>query len=85
VKFAALIALSFVMAMPLEFYLLAWAHMKVFLLGKNVGCVAKYAPLQIAWQTSMMPICVVPHALLLQQLLAYNALWKFSAHKSLII
>jgi uncharacterized membrane protein (DUF485 family) len=80
-KFAALIELLFVTVMPSEFYLLAWVHMKVFWLGKNVGCVAKFALPQIVSPILMMPIFVALRAQQLQQQRECNALWKFSVHK----
>jgi hypothetical protein len=45
------------MEMQSEFYLLVWARMKVFLLGKSDVCVAKFALLQIVLLTLMMQIC----------------------------
>jgi hypothetical protein len=58
VKSAESIALLSAMEMQSEFYLLVWARMKVFLLGKSDVCAAKFARPQIVSLTLMMQICV---------------------------
>jgi hypothetical protein len=73
------------MEMQSEIFLLDSAHMKAYWHGKNAGCVAKFVQRQIDLPILMMQTFVALLALQLQQLLAYNALWRFSALQCLII